>query len=73
MHVTTKGQITLPKPIRERHGIRPGMDIEVVEENGRIIVRKRTARRGIESLVGILRGSPWKRTDDLINALRGRV
>ncbi len=73
MHVTTKGQITLPKPIRERHGIRPGMDIEVVEENGRIVVRKRTARRGIESLVGILRGSPWKRTDDFINAIRGKA
>ncbi len=72
MPVTTKGQITLPKPIRERHGIRPGMDIEVVEENGRIVVRKRTARRGIESLVGILRGSPWKRTDDFINAIRGK-
>jgi len=45
MHVTTKGQVTIPVAIRQRHGITPNSEIEFKEENDRIfIVKKRSTR-----------------------------
>ena len=39
--VTSKGQVTIPKPVRDRLGINPGnkVDFEVAED-GRAIMRK---------------------------------
>lgn len=42
--VTSKGQITLPKEIRTRHGLKPGDSVEFVEENGRTYVQARKVR-----------------------------
>lgn len=42
--VTSKGQITLPKEIRVRHGLKPGDSIEFVEEGGRTYVQARKTR-----------------------------
>ena len=42
--VTSKGQVTVPKPIRERLGLKQGDRIEFVSESGRTVVRR--ARRG---------------------------
>jgi len=50
--ITSKGQITLPKEVRERHGLKPGDRVEFVEEGGRTWVRPRN-RRAVE-LAGIL-------------------
>lgn len=38
--VTSKGQVTVPKAIREKLGIKQGDRIEFVSENGRTIVRR---------------------------------
>ena len=42
--VTSKGQVTVPKAIRERLGLKQGDRIEFVAENGRTLVRR--ARSG---------------------------
>ena len=34
MRVTSKGQVTIPKPIREQLGIGPGSEVEFVESQG---------------------------------------
>ncbi len=39
-HVTSKGQVTIPKAIRERLGVKQGDQIEFVPEDGRTIVRR---------------------------------
>lgn len=36
--VTTRGQITLPAPIRKKLGIRQGGKVAFLEENGRVFV-----------------------------------
>ncbi len=36
--VDTKGRIVLPKELRERLGITPGTEVEIIEEGGRVVV-----------------------------------
>jgi AbrB family looped-hinge helix DNA binding protein len=36
--VDSKGRIVLPKDVRERLGITPGSEVEVHEEEGRVVV-----------------------------------
>ena len=38
--VTRKGQITIPAEIRRKFNIEEGMKVEVVEEEGKIVVRR---------------------------------
>jgi len=38
MHVTAKGQVTIPKNVREELGIKPGTNIDFREDNGRFYI-----------------------------------
>jgi AbrB family looped-hinge helix DNA binding protein len=40
MRITSKGQVTIPKEIRDSLGWLPGTEIEFVEQNGEARVRK---------------------------------
>ena len=40
MRVTSKGQVTIPQRIRNKLGVRPNTEVEFVEENGRVYLRK---------------------------------
>lgn len=42
--ITSKGQITLPKEVRDRHNLRPGDMVEFVELNGETVVKARNVR-----------------------------
>ena len=42
MKVTSKGQVTIPKSVRKKMGIRPGTDIYFKEENGKFFLTKNT-------------------------------
>jgi AbrB family looped-hinge helix DNA binding protein len=56
--VGIKGQVVLPKTIRERVGINPGDEVTVAEKGGAIQIRKalpRPAER--EAIVASLRGA----------------
>ncbi len=45
MKLTVKGQVTIPKHIRDRLGITAHSEIEFIEEDGRIyIVRKKSGK-----------------------------
>jgi AbrB family looped-hinge helix DNA binding protein len=46
MPVTVKGQVTIPKPIRDRLALTPGSRVEFeVDDAGRVILRKADAGR----------------------------
>jgi len=67
--VSEKGQVTIPKPLRDRLGIRPGHVLDFREEQGRLVATKATPEDPVESVYGILKlGRP---TDDVITSLRG--
>lgn len=82
MRVTEKGQVTIPKPIRDKLGIAPGSEVEFVEDGaGRIgIIRsgslseeeRRVARlrNWIESVRGT--ADAGLSADDVMLETRGR-
>lgn len=67
--VSEKGQVTIPKLLRERLGIKHGQVLELTEESGRIIVTKADEIDPVERLYGILPPDPT--TDAFIASIRG--
>ncbi len=41
MRLTKKGQVTIPAHIRERLGIKPGSEIEFMEQDGKVYLMKK--------------------------------
>jgi antitoxin PrlF len=68
--VSEKGQVTIPKPLRDRLGIRPGAILEMREEGGRLVATKQSAEDAVGHAYGILKVR--RRTDRLMNSLRGK-
>ncbi len=71
MRMTVKGQVTVPKIIRERYGLRPGSEIRFVERDHRVVLEKAQGGDVWDKYYGFLKLSKGTRTDDLIRALRG--
>jgi antitoxin PrlF len=67
--VSEKGQITVPKRLRERLGIYPGDRLELVEDAGRLVATKTVPGDPVAAVYGILGAA--RSTDEAIRALRG--
>ena len=61
--VTQKGQVTIPKDIREKLGIKPGSSVRFRVIEGKCVVEKEVKENKIDKWVGYLKGK--KRTDVL--------
>ncbi len=71
--VAERGQITLPKAVRDALGLTKGTKLKVELVDGRIILRK-----DVSDAIARLRGrfklaEGFKSTDDAMRALRGRA
>ena len=55
MKVTRRGQVTIPKMLRERTGIDEGTEVDFMEEKGRVIIIKATTKNPFDAWVGYLR------------------
>lgn len=69
--VSEKGQITIPKELRQRLGISAGMQLDFEEVAGRLVGTKVVEQGGVDSVYGILKLG--RVTDDFVNDLRGEV
>ena len=69
--VTSKGQITLPKKIREKLGVRPGEDVGFEEKDNMIVISKVVAESPFDKWVGKLKHLKGQRSDDLVKEARG--
>jgi len=74
--VTSKGQVTIPKRIRDALGITPGSEVRFgMEEDGRAFLqpegkpRKSDMRKRIEKVRGTLKTDMT--TDEIMKLLRG--
>ncbi len=66
--VSEKGQVTIPKALRDRLGIRPGEVLDFEAERGRLVARKRLAEDPVDAVYGIL--DTGASTDVLLAELR---
>ncbi|MGO8732040.1 MAG: AbrB/MazE/SpoVT family DNA-binding domain-containing protein [Terriglobia bacterium] len=57
--VSEKGQVTIPKPLHVRLGIRSGQVLEVREERGRLVTSKRAVPRDATAVSTGLTSSAW--------------
>jgi len=72
MKIGERGQVTIPKRYRNRFGLKPATEVEFVEQAGNLVLKKsKRERHPIGKYVGVLKGR-GARTDDLIEAMRGR-
>jgi antitoxin PrlF len=72
--VTSKGQVTIPKPVRDHLGIVPGSQIAFRRAaDGSIVIEKADGTETQPSRFAKLRGSagPGMTTDELMALLRG--
>lgn len=51
--VTSKGQVTIPKEVREQLGIRPGDEIEFEETDEGYVIRKEVEENRFEKWRGV--------------------
>ena len=69
--VRSKGQVTIPKEVRERLGVRPGDDLGFEEKDGLLVVSKPPANSPFDKWVGRLKHLEGQRSDDLVREARG--
>ncbi len=70
--VAERGQITLPKAVRDALGLTKGSTLKVELEGGRIILRK-SVDDAISRARGRFRLPDGVTTDDVMRELRGRA
>ena len=66
MRVTSKGQVTIPKKVREALDIGPKSEVDFVEEDGRVYLLKKSKGNPYKRLLG---SATIKMTTDEIMAL----
>jgi antitoxin PrlF len=76
MRITSKGQVTIPKGLRDEFGLLPGTEVEFVAEKGRVTVRRlegdRNRGRGIvERLRNASGGDIDLSTEEIMRMTRG--
>lgn len=71
MRITEKGQVTIPKPIRERFGLTPGSEVRFVEKDHKVVLEKAQGQDVWDKYYGYLKLN--MRTDDAMRLLRGHA
>ena len=76
MKVGERGQVTIPKEIRERFGIGPETEVEFHIVKGAIVLRKTPKRLNLEKWKGRCRESfrklGYTSVDEYVDDVRGR-
>ncbi len=78
MRVSQRGQITIPKPLREQFGLDHNVEIEITPTDDGLLIRKcEDSRHPVERVAGILDryggpAIPFTSVDEYIEEIRGR-
>lgn len=67
--VTIKGQVTIPNNVRQRLGIKPGDEIEFVQNDDDIVLRKKFNKSPFDKYVGHLKDG--RSSNEIIDEIRG--
>ena len=72
MRVTTKGQVTVPKKLRERFGINTETEVEFRDQKGQLVLAKKEPSSAIARIRGRIKRLPFgKDVDDYVKSTRG--
>ena len=71
MKIDARGRITIPKALRERYGLHPGVEVELVPLPDGIAIQKKPVRP-VDEVTGIIKLRFGKDVDDFIEQVRGR-
>ena len=76
MKISERGQITIPKHLRERFGMNHNVEVEISPTEQGLLIRKRTAaEHPVDRVYGILGRDALGKgvsVDDYIEEIRGR-
>jgi len=67
--VAERGQVTIPKRLRDRLGIGPGCVVDFEEDHGRLVLAKVVSHDPVSRVLGCIQLDQG--TDDLVRELRG--
>lgn len=71
MRISERGQITIPKHMRDRFGLGCNVDVEITPTSDGLLIKKRAAsKHPVERVYAILQDNG--NTDDYIEEIRGR-
>ena len=71
MRISERGQITIPKHLRDRFGMGHNVEVAITPTDEGLLIQKRTAaKHPVERVYGIL--GAGGSTDDYIEEIRGR-
>lgn len=71
MRISKRGQITIPKALRDRFGMNHNVEVEITPTRDGLLIHKRTvAEHPVERVYAILDGPGG--TDDYLEEIRGR-
>ena len=72
MKIGERGQVTIPQKYRHRFGLTSAMEVEFLEENGQLVLKKAGSKTpAIRKFSGILKGQGL-RSDEVVAEMRGR-
>ncbi len=77
MRISERGQITIPKPLRDRYGMNHNVEVEITPTDEGLLIRKRAAgQHPVDRVSGILDGVEHPGipldVDEYIEEIRGR-
>jgi AbrB family looped-hinge helix DNA binding protein len=71
MKISERGQITIPKPLRDRYGLSKGIEVDLVSTKEGILIQKSSkGKHPVDLVYGILNRP--SETDKYIEEVRGR-
>lgn len=70
--LTSKGQITIPKTVRDKIGISPGEELQFEEKDGLFYIKKWVRKSPFDRWIGYLEKRIKKDSDTIIEEMRGK-
>ena len=72
MRISERGQITIPKHLRERFGMNHNVEVEITPTERGLLIQKRAAGlHPVDRVAGILDGAEFD-IDEYVEEIRGR-
>ena len=71
MKIGERGQITIPKSIRDKYGLLPNIEVDFIPDKDGVLLKKKSHKTSpVQKVFGIL--NKKQNTDDYIEDIRGR-